>query len=223
VIKIFLADDHDIVRRGLISLLDAQADMHIVGETRYGQRVLGLLQQLRPDVLVLDLKMPDMPGLELIRQVRETFPLVKIIIYSMYSETPYVVRALQFGACGYVTKDVPPTELVRAIRTVIAGQRTIAGRDLDQEAIFEEVRCHETPQTTIKLTPRQREAAIHWALGHSTIETAQAMHVQPRTVEKHKENIKKRLGIRTQAEVLQYAISQGLVILSSEDGLPEVD
>jgi DNA-binding NarL/FixJ family response regulator len=220
MIRIFLADDHDIVRQGLISLLDSQTDMHIVGETRYGQQVLGLLQQLRPDVLVLDLKMPDLSGLELIRQVRESFPQIKIIIYSMYSEAPYVVRALQAGACSYVTKDVAPAELVQAIRAAITGQQTIAGGDFDPEAILEEILCGEVSPPPITLTPRQREAAIHWALGHSTLETAQAMQVQPRTVEKHRENIRKRLGVRTQVEVLRYAMREGLVIIASENGLP---
>ena len=220
MIKVFLADDHDIVRQGLISLLDSPADMRVVGETRYGQQVLGLLQQLKPDVLVLDLKMPDLPGLELIRQVRESFPQIKIIVYSMYSATPYVVRALQDGACGYVTKDVVPTELVRAIRAAIAGQQTIVGGEFDTESILEEIRCHEVPKPIIALTPRQREAAIHWALGHSTNKTAQAMQVGPRTVEKHREHIRKRLVIKTQAEVLQYAVRDGLVVIDPEDGLP---
>ena len=221
MIKVFLADDHDIVRQGLISLLDSQVNMHVVGETRYGQQVLGLLQQLKPDVVVLDLKMPDLPGLELIRQVQESFPQIKVIVYSMYSEAPYVVRAFQSGACGYVTKDVAPTELVRTIHAAIAGQQTIAGRDFDQEAILEEIRRNEVPQSTIALTPRQREVTIHWALGHSTIDTAQAMQVQPRTVEKHKENVRKRLGVRTQAEVLQYAMKQGLVIITLESETPQ--
>ena len=220
MIRIILADDHDIVRQGLISLLDSPADMLVVGETSYGQQVLGLLQKLKPDVVVLDLKMPDLSGLELIRQVRKSFPQIKIIVYSMYSQAPYVMQAFQNGACGYVTKDVAPTELVRAIRAAIAGQQTIAGGNFDQEAILEEIRCREVPQSTVKLTPRQREATIHWALGHSTIETAQAMQVQPRTIEKHRENIRKRLGARTQAEMLQYAVKQGLVIIAPEDGLP---
>ncbi|HEY54606.1 MAG TPA: response regulator transcription factor [Caldilineae bacterium] len=223
MIRIFLADDHDIVRHGLISLFDAQADMHVVGETRYGQQVLRRLRQLKPDVLVLDLKMPDLPGLELIRQVREIFSPIKIIVYSMYSETPYVARALRAGACGYVTKDVSPSELVRAVRTAIDGQQTIVGGDLDQESILEDIRCTEAPQSPATLTPRQRETAIYWALGHTTIEIAQAMHVQPRTVEKHKEHIRKRLGLRTQVEVLQYAMREGLVIIVPENGLPEVD
>lgn len=223
MIRVFLADDHDIVRQGLISLLDAQADMHVVGETRYGQHVVGLLQQLRPDVLVLDLKMPDLPGLEIIRQVRAASPRIKIVIYTMYSEAPYVVQAFLDGACGYVTKDVAPSELVQALRAAIAGQQTIAGANLDQETVFEEIRRCESSQAVPKLTPRQREAAIHWALGHSTIESAQAMHVQPRTVEKHKEHIRKRLGVRTQIEVLRYAIGQGLVVLSSENDLSRPD
>jgi len=220
MIRIFLADDHDIVRQGLISLLDSPADMLVVGETRYGQQVLGLLQQLKPDVLVLDLKMPDLPGLELIRQARESFPQIKIIVYSMYSQAPYVVRAFQAGACSYVTKDVVPTELVRAIRAAIDGQQTVVGCEFDQETILEEIRYREVPQPAIKLTPRQRETAIHWVLGKSTKKIAEAMQIGPRTVEKHKEDIKKRLGIKTQAQVLQYAVRDGLVVIDPEDGLP---
>ena len=219
MISIFLADDHDIVRQGLISLLNSQGDMHVVGDTRYGQQVLGLLQQFKPDVLVLDLSMPDLSGLELIRQVGESFPQIKIIVYSMYAETPYVMQAFQDGANGYVTKDVAPTELVRTIRAAIAGQQTIAGAIIDQ-AILEEVQRGEMEERTFSLTPRQREVTIHWALGRSSTETAQAMQVQPRTVEKHRENIRKRLGVRTRSAVLQYAIRQGLVVIAAEDGIP---
>lgn len=219
MISIFLADDHDIVRQGLISLLSSQGDMHIVGETHSGQQVLGLLQQLKPDILVLDLSMPDLSGLELIRQVGESFPQIKIIVYSMYSETPYVMQAFQDGACGYVTKDVAPTELVRTIRAAIAGQQTIAGAIIDQ-AILEKVQRGEMEERTFDLTPRQREVTIHWALGRSSTETAQAMQIQPRTVEKHRENIRKRLGVRTRSAVQQYAIRQGLVVIAPEDGLP---
>ena len=219
MISIFLADDHDIVRQGLISLLNSQGDMHVVGDTRYGQQVLGLLQQFKPDVLVLDLSMPDLSGLELIRQVGESFPQIKIIVYSMYAETPYVMQAFQDGANGYVTKDVAPTELVRTIRAAIAGQQTIAGAIIDQ-AILEEVQRGEMEERTFSLTPRQREVTIYWALGRSSTETAQAMQVQPRTVEKHRENIRKRLGVRTRSAVLQYAIRQGLVVIAAEDGIP---
>lgn len=220
MIRILLADDHDIVRQGLLSLLNSQADMYVVGETRYGQQVMGLAQKLDPDVVVLDLSMPDLPGLELIRQVRETLPLMKIIVYSMHSESPYMVRSLLAGASGYITKDVAPTELVRAIRSAIAGGYSIAGGNIDQETIVEELRRDATEAEPDQLTPRQREVTIHWALGHSTIDTAQAMQVQPRTVEKHRENIRKRLGVRTRSTVLQYALKQGLVVISPEDGLP---
>ncbi len=220
MIKVFLADDHDIVRQGLILLLNSEVDMYVVGETRYGQEVMGLARKLRPDILVLDLSMPDLPGLELIRQVRETLPLTKIIVYSMHSESPYVVRALQAGASGYVTKDVTPTELVRAIRAAIAGEQIIAGGNIEQEIIIEELRRGKAQTGTSQLTPRQREVTIHWALGHSAIDTAQAIQVQPRTVEKHRENIRNRLGVRTRSTVLQYALKQGLVVISPEDGLP---
>jgi len=223
MIRILLADDHDIVRQGLLSLLNSQADMYVVGETRYGQQVMGLAQKLDPDVVVLDLSMPDLPGLELIRQVRETLPLMKIIVYSMHSESPRIVRSLLTGASGYVTKDVPPTELVRAIRSAIAGQYSISGANIDQETIVEELRRDAADSGSDHLTPRQREVTIHWALGHSTIDTAQAMRVQPRTVEKHRENIRKRLGVRTRSTVLQYALKQGLVVISPEDGLPRLN
>lgn len=220
MIRILLADDHDIVRQGLLSLLNSQADMYVVGETRYGRQVMGLAQKLGPDIVVLDLSMPDLPGLELIRQVRETLPLIKIIVYSMHSESPRMVRSLLAGASGYVTKDVAPTELVRAIRSAIAGKQTIAGGNIDQEVIVDELRRGEAETGTGHLTPRQREVTIHWALGHSAAETAQAMQVQPRTVEKHRENIRKRLSVRTRSTVLQYALKQGLVMISPEDGLP---
>ncbi|MCP4165197.1 MAG: response regulator transcription factor [Chloroflexi bacterium] len=218
MIKIALADDHDIVWRGLSSLFDAEPNMVVVGEAREGQSVPLLIQNAKPDVLIIDLNLPDLPGLEIIRRVRSHTPYVKIVVYSMYSELPYITGAFKGGATAYVSKDVAPKFLVNAVRASIENKRTVFTAEIEADVVWQTLNQMAGIESPTDLTSRQREVLVHWAQGDSTKETAVALGIQPRTVEKHRENIRKRLHLRNQADASLYAIRQGLVVVETEPG-----
>ena len=210
--SIVLADDHHIVRQGLRTLLEAEQEFTVVGETADGLKVADLVEQLRPDVLVLDLMMPGLNGLEIARQVSQRSPKTRIIILSMHANEAYVLEALRNGAAGYVLKDANPAEMVQAVREVTAGRHYLS-RPLSERAIQTYAQKAEAAPLDLyeTLTTREREVMHLAAESYSSTEIAARLGISPRTAETHRANLMRKLGLQSQTDLIRYAIRRGLL------------
>jgi len=218
-IRILLADDHRIVREGFRALLQAQADFEIVGETGDGLETVRLVEQHKPQVLVLDLMMPGLNGLEVARQVTQRVPRTRIVVLSMHANEAYVLEALKNGACAYVLKDAGTAELVRAVREANAGRRYLSP-PLSEPAIdnyIQRARTSDSLDLYDTLTNREREVLQLASEGHTNAEIATRLFISPRTVETHRANVMHKLGLRSQIDLVRYALQRG--ILPMEGGV----
>jgi DNA-binding NarL/FixJ family response regulator len=213
MITILLADDHTMVRQGLRALLEAEPGFSVVGEAKDGPETIAMTESLRPDVLVVDLMMPGVGGLEVMRQVGRKLQTVRFVVLSMYANEAYVVEALRSGAMGYVLKDTGAEELVKAIRHVMQGGRYLSPplSEGALEAYLERVRGGGAQEA---LTPREREVLQLAAEGHSNAEIAERLFISPRTAETHRANLMRKLGLHSQAELIHYAFQSGLVSIA---------
>jgi two-component system response regulator NreC len=213
-ISIILADDHPVVRRGMCALLEHERDFCIVGVAADGLETVDLTERFKPDVLLLDLMMPGLSGLEVLRILRERSPRTRIVILSMHSSSGFVVQALQNGAIGYVLKESTDESLVHAVRETAAGRRFLSP-PLTEIAINSYIEQSKTgpfdPHET--LTPRQREVLQLAAEGKTNAEIATRLDISQRTVENHRAALMQRLGLRNQAELIRHAIRHGLTPL----------
>lgn len=213
---IVLADDHTMVRQGLRALLEAEEDFSVIGESADGLEVTGLVDRLRPDVLVLDLMMPGINGLEVTWQVRQSSPETNVIILSMHANEAYVIAALRNGADGYVLKDSSALDLLEAVRNVIEGRRYLSPplSQLSLDSYMEKARS--TPVDVHGLlTAREREVLNLASAGHTSVEIGALLSISPRTAEAHRSNLMRKLGLRSQADLIRYALQAG--IISIED------
>jgi DNA-binding NarL/FixJ family response regulator len=211
-IEIVLADDHRIVRQGVKALLENEPDFSIVGEAGDGLRAVEITAQLRPHVLVVDLMMPSLNGLEVIRQVAKLSAKTRAIMLSMYMNEPYVLEALRNGAYGYVLKESDMSDLIHAIREASAGRRYL-GHPLSERAM--EAYLEKTADTYLDLydmlTTREREVFQLAVDGHTNSEIAASLFISPRTVEIHKANMMRKLCLRTHTDLIKYALKRGLI------------
>jgi two-component system response regulator NreC len=213
---IVLADDHRIVRQGLRALLEAEADFSLVGETGDGLEAVRLAERLRPDVVVLDLMMPSINGLEATRQIRNCCPKTHVVILSMHADEAYVLEALKNGASGYVLKDSSADDLARAVRGVVAGRRYLSA-PLSERAIEVYIqKAQETPLDAYEeLTNREREVLHLVAAGHSNAEIAERLSISSRTVETHRANMMHKLNLNSQTDLIRYALKRGIIPMES--------
>ena len=209
---ILLADDHRIVRQGLRALLEAEPDFSLVGETGDGLEAIQLAERLQPDIIVLDLMMPGISGLEATRQIGDNCPQTRIIILSMHADEAYVLEALRNGASGYVLKDSSADDLVRAVREVEAGRRYLSP-PLSERAI--EAYTRKAQETSMdpyeELTNREREVLHLAAEGHSSTEIAERLSISSRTVETHRANMMRKLDLHSQTDLIRYALKRGII------------
>lgn len=214
--SIVLADDHPVVRQGLRSLLEAETDFRLIGEAGDGLEAVRLVERLRPNVLVLDLMMPGLSGLEVARRVGQCSPNTRVVILSMYASEAYVLEALKNGAAAYVLKDSSAADLVKAVREAAAGRRYLSS-PLSERAI--EIYIEKAEATALDihdtLTSREREVLHMAAEGRTNTEIAARLVISPRTAETHRANLMRKLGLRTQTELIRYALRRG--ILAMED------
>jgi DNA-binding NarL/FixJ family response regulator len=217
-ITILLADDHPIVRRGSRALLEAEPEFRIIDEVDDGLAAVERAETLRPDVLLLDLMMPGLNGLDVTRQVGQRSPGTRVIILSMYANEAYVLEALRNGAAAYVLKKSSPDELVQAVHEVVAG-RSFLSRSLSQRAIeaYKRKAQEIPPDPYDRLTNREREVLHLAAEGHTSAEIATRLSISPRTVEMHRSNLMRKLGLGTQADLIRFALQRG--ILPIDDNL----
>ena len=212
VTEIVLADDHKVVRQGLRALLEAEPDFRVVGETGDGLEAVQLVERLKPDVLVLDLMMPGLSGLEVTRQVTKRLPQTRVVILSMHADQAYVLEALKNGASGYVLKESSTADLVQAVREVLAGRRYLSP-PLSEHAI--EAYVGMAKETTLDryktLTTREREVLHLAAEGHTNAEIADRLSISSRTAETHRANMMRKLDLRSQTDLIRYALRRGII------------
>jgi len=212
VTTIFLADDHAIVRRGLRTILENEPGFSVVGETGGGLETIRMVGELKPDVLVLDIMMDDVSGIEVARQVTKNSPRTAIVILSMYSSKGYILEALQAGARGYVVKKSATTELVQAVREVVVGRRYLGQyvSDVVVNAYLEKAET-ETPNPYDSLSSREREVLHLAAHGYTNAEIAERLYIGRRTVETHRANAMRKLDLHTQFDLIRYALQRGIL------------
>ncbi|MDD5093336.1 MAG: response regulator transcription factor [Dehalococcoidia bacterium] len=214
---IVLADDHDIVRRGLQSVLQAQKDFEIIGEASDGLETIKIAEKLQPDVLVLDLVMPGLSGLEVARRVAKQSPKTRVIILSMYDNEAGVLEAFRAGAMAYVVKQALSNELVQAIRAVMEG-RLYLSPPLSDRAIASYVEKAQGAKLDLYetiLTSREREVLQLTAEGYTSIQIGQRLSISPRTVDTHRNSAMRKLDLHSSADIVRYAIQRGIVPLES--------
>lgn len=194
------------------AILNQVPDLRLVGEAASGLAAVRQVERLQPDILVLDLMMPELNGLEVARQVTRKSPRTRIVILSMYDNEAYVVEALRAGASGYVLKEFGAEELVKAIRTVVEGKRYLSST-ISETAIGSYIqKLEERPLDPLSsLTNREREVLQLTAEGHSGTEISNRLFISPRTVESHRANLMRKLGVRNQKELIRYAVQRGIV------------
>ena len=204
--RIFLVEDHPVMQEGYARLINREADVELCGRADSGVEALHAIPEAFPDLAVVDLSIPGMNGLDLLKQLRVSAPQVRCLVVTAHSEALYAERAIRAGAHGFLNKDAPPSEILVAIRTVLGGERYLspALRDrLDGQSSDSDSRV---PENALEvLTDRELEVFRHFGLGCSTSQTAEALFISPKTVETHRENIKRKLGLDRANEVIQRA------------------
>ncbi|MEP7339176.1 MAG: response regulator transcription factor [Acidobacteriota bacterium] len=210
--NILLADDHNIVRQGLRALLQSEPHFRLVGEASDGIEAVRLAERLKPDVLITDVMMPGLNGLEVTRQVTKSLPLTRVIILSMYTTDAYVFEAFRNGALGYVLKDSQAADLIQAVREVIAGRRYLSP-PLSERAL--ELYMHKVesvPDDPYEmLTLREREVLQMVAEGRTSAEIATRLFISPRTAEGHRANLMRKLGLQNNADLIRFALKRGIL------------
>jgi len=209
-VRLLIADDHEIVRKGLRALLETRAEVEVVGEAANGREALSKAAQYRPDLILLDLVMPGKDGLEVIKEIKNNFPSVKILVLTSYSEEEKLAQALKEGALGYLLKDSSPEELLEAIKEVSQGKT-----HLSPELAFRVIRLMTGKTTPLSnsefLTKRELEVLNLLAQGLSDREIAQRLFISPRTVGTHVSNILTKLGVKNRTQAVLLAQEKGLV------------
>jgi two-component system response regulator NreC len=214
-IKLILVDDHAVVRSGLRMLLEAQPGIEIVGEAETGSEALKKVKSLRPDIVLMDITMPDMNGIEATRRIKESYPDTTVLALTMHEDDQYFFEMLNAGASGYVPKRAAPDELVTAIRTVSRGE-VFLYPSLATRLVQDYLRRAESgdqPMIRDELTPREREVLILIAEGLTNAEIAQKLVISPKTVDRHRENIMRKLNLHSRIDLVKYAIKKGLIEL----------
>ena len=215
-IRIILADDHNVMREGLRSLLEKQDDITVVGEADSGRKTVQMARELSPDVVIMDITMPDMNGIEATRRITAECPGVKVIALSVHSERQFVEGMLEAGVAGYLLKDCAGRDLSAAIRAVANNQTWLSPKvaSLVVEGFVRNLSKHKS-STYSSLTEREREVLQLLAEGRSRKEIADCLHISPRTVETHRRQIMEKLNVKSNVELTKYAIREGLTPLES--------
>jgi DNA-binding NarL/FixJ family response regulator len=210
-IKVLIVDDHQIMREGLRSLLEKESDIQVLGEAEDGRMIQRMARELQPDVIIMDVAMPDLNGIEATRQVVAELPGIKIIALSMHSDRRFVLNMLKAGATGYMLKDCAFKELAKAIRVVMSNKVFLSPEVAD--IVVQDYLSTTQPTESSafnQLSPREREVLQLIAEGKTSALIGESLHISVKTVETHRQQIMVKLKIRTVAELTKYAIREGL-------------
>jgi DNA-binding NarL/FixJ family response regulator len=210
-VRVLLADDHTLVRAGLRKLLESIPDMQVVGEAGDGVSLLDQVEKLQPDLVLMDIAMPGLNGLEATARLVKTWPAIRVMILSMHQNEEYVRRALRLGASAYLLKDAAPLELELALKAVLRGE-TYLSPAVSRGVLSDYVLRLRSEESAVELlTPRQREVLQLIAEGHSTKVIARRLDLSVKTVETHRSQLMKQLDIHEVAGLVRYAMREGLV------------
>ncbi len=216
-VRILLVDDHGIIREGLCSLIEKHEDMEVVGGVEDGRKAVQAVRDMAPDIVIMDITMPNLNGMEATRQIVKEYPNTRIIAFSIHSNRRFVTDMLQAGASGYVLKECMFDELVQAIKAVSEGGTYLSPR-ITGVVIDDYVKRLSIPTTENKpviLTDRENEVLQLLAEGKSTKQIALALHVSPKTIEANRRQIMNKLNIHSVAGLTKYAVREGLTSLES--------
>jgi len=215
--RVLLADDHKMMRDGLSMLIAREEDMTVVGQADNGRVAIDKAAELNPDVIIMDIGMPGLNGIDATRQIAQQFPAIKVIALSMHSDRRFVAGMLSAGAAGYMLKDSAFEELAYAVRTVTAG-RTYLSPGISHVVAEDYISRLQTTDASVfsVLSPREREVLQLLAEGKTTKQAAMDLGLSAKTVETHRQNIMKKLGIFTVPQLTKYAIREGLTTLEIE-------
>lgn len=219
-IRVLLADDHAILRSGLSKLLDEQKDIEVVGEASDGREAIQKAQELTPDIVLMDIGMPVMNGMEATKQIKKRNRDIKVLVLTMHDNEEYLFQVLQAGASGYVLKKAADDDLVNAIHIVYRGDCFLypSAAKMVVEDYLEKVKQGHEPTTSFdNLTDREREILTMVAEGYTNREIAEALFISVKTVETHKSNIMEKLNLHKRAELVRYAIRKGMLQLDFDD------
>lgn len=208
-VTVFLTDDHAVLRDGLKALLEAEEDIRVVGNAANGLDAVRQVRTLKPDVVVMDIAMPEMNGIEATLQILQASPGTKVVMLSMYSSAEHVFRGLQAGARGYLLKDSAGSELVRAVRAVHNGEHFL-GRKIQPTVIDDYVRASRAVSPLASLSKRERQILQLIAEGKSSAEAAALLFLSPKTVETYRSRLMHKLGVDSYSALVKFAIANGL-------------
>lgn len=212
-VKVLVAEDHAVVREGIRMILDAQEDFAVVGEARDGDEAVRLARQLRPDVVVMDISMPRMNGVEATQEIKRLFPDVQVLILTMHEEESYVFQLLRLGAAGYVLKRAAATDLVEAVRAASRGEAFLypaVARSVVQD-YPDRMRNGEGTSRYDGLTDREREILVLIAEGHTNAQIADRLFISVKTVQTHRAHIMEKLDLHDRSLLVRYAVRKGLI------------
>jgi two-component system response regulator NreC len=202
VTTVIIADDHSVVRTGLVALIQAEPDLQVLGEASDGESAVQLVAALRPDVLILDISMPRLNGIDALQQVRAASPATRVLIFSMHGDRGYRDEVLRAGAAGFITKDAPAAEFQAALRQVVSGGTSFARHESEQAG------------SLAGLTGRQLQVLRLAASGRTNREIAERLGISPRTAEVHRANLMRKLRLRGVAELVLFATRSGVIDLN---------
>ena len=213
-IRVLVVDDHTIVRDGICALLAIAGDIEVVGEAGNGSEALKMVEELKPDVVLMDIAMPIMGGLEATRRIRKEFSRTKVLVLTQYDNKEYVFPVIEAGAAGFISKAAASAELTSGIRSVYSGDSYLSpsiARLLIEDYQHSGTRASQDPYE--QLTGRERDVLKLVAEGYTTQEVANMLMVSPKTVEGHKTNLMAKLGIRNRIELVKYALRKGIIAI----------
>ena len=209
MIKVLIADDHHVVRRGLLFFLKTQKDIEVIGEAKNGVEAVQLVEQLQPDVVLMDLVMPELDGVQATEQIKKAWPNVQVLMLTSFSDKDHILPAIEAGASGYQLKDIEPDELVESIRQIMRGENTIHP-DVNSQ-LEEGLREEENkPHIQNPLTPREQDVLNELTQGKSNREIASSLYVTEKTVKTHISNIFHKLNVQDRTQAALYAVKHRL-------------
>jgi DNA-binding NarL/FixJ family response regulator len=210
-IKVLIADDHHVVRRGLVFFLKTQKDIEIIGEAKNGQEAVEMAKTLQPDLVLMDLDMPIMDGIEATKQIKSVMPNMKIMILTSFSDQDHVIPAIEAGAAGYQLKDIEPDELVRSIKKLLSGENQLHPKATTHLLSHLSNKSRESKSPTEELTKRELEVLVEIAKGKSNKEIASSLFITEKTVKTHVSNVLAKLNLQDRTQAALFAVKHGLI------------